>query len=514
MKYILALDQGTTSSRAVLFDETGAIRSVAQREFEQIFPQPGWVEHNPDHILSSQIAVVREALEKAGASAKDVAAIGIANQRETTLLWNRDTGQPIHNAIVWQDRRTADFCERLRNAGHKVVGFDFNKDATAKLIAAGSLGVNSLVDLVKNLAAPRAIWIMVPSGDRVDQTIARLERAMPKIAWVRPAHSLRVEIAQRLRRDDVLWLLTADGESWRLQRRTVAPLFRPDAVASYLVPMAASVAEMLARWEGHAKTGATVDVAREMTALTYDIISRTVFSHEIETPPDVMGEAITTYFEALGRIDLWDVLPLPRWLPRPAFIRARPAQKIFRDELLRLFEKLIGVNGIGPRLARVILSGMAPDDLLGAIARGDLGRLATIPGVGKKTAERMVLELREKMRELAAGLPEEEAAAAPADQDVVSALVNLGYKASLAERAVAEVRREKPDAAFNDLLRASLNRCCCGSMRNNRSPRFTRAPLRTKTSTTCPFTCGLTDTMSCRICASSVDTLPPLVSHI
>ncbi|PYQ62294.1 MAG: Holliday junction branch migration protein RuvA [Acidobacteria bacterium] len=125
-----------------------------------------------------------------------------------------------------------------------------------------------------------------------------------------------------------------------------------------------------------------------------------------------------------------------------------------------LFEKLIGVNGIGPRLARVILSGMAPDDLLGAIARGDLGRLATIPGVGKKTAERMVLELREKMRELAAGLPDEEAAgaAAPADQDVVSALVNLGYKAGLAERAVAEVRREKPDAAFNDLLRASLNR--------------------------------------------------------
>jgi Holliday junction DNA helicase RuvA len=123
-----------------------------------------------------------------------------------------------------------------------------------------------------------------------------------------------------------------------------------------------------------------------------------------------------------------------------------------------LFEKLIGVNGIGPRLARVILSGMPPEDLLGAIARGDLGRLATIPGVGKKTAERMVLELREKMRELAAGLPEETAAAAPADHDVVSALVNLGYKANLAERAVADVRREKPDAAFNDLLRASLNR--------------------------------------------------------
>ena len=125
-----------------------------------------------------------------------------------------------------------------------------------------------------------------------------------------------------------------------------------------------------------------------------------------------------------------------------------------REKLI--FERLIAVSGIGPRLARVILSGMPPDDLLGAIAGGDLGRLATIPGVGKKTAERMVLELKDKMRELAAELPEK--AAAPADQDVVSALINLGYKASQAERAVAETRRDKPDAAFHELLRASLNR--------------------------------------------------------
>ena len=124
-----------------------------------------------------------------------------------------------------------------------------------------------------------------------------------------------------------------------------------------------------------------------------------------------------------------------------------------REKLL--FERLIGVGGIGPKLARAILSGMPPDDLLGALASGDLGRLATIPGVGRKTAERMVLELREKMRELAAEVPDK---AAPADQDVVSALVNLGYKSSQAERAVAEVRRERPDAAFHDLLRASLNR--------------------------------------------------------
>jgi len=150
-------------------------------------------------------------------------------------------------------------------------------------------------------------------------------------------------------------LLTAEGDSWRLQRRTVAPLFQPQAVAAYLAPMTASIDAMLARWAACAESGATIDVAREMTALTYDIISRTVFSHEIETPPDVMGEAITTYFEALGRIDLWDVLPLPRWLPRPAFIRARPAQKIFRDEVLRLFEQ---------RRARIAARQAVPDDLV------------------------------------------------------------------------------------------------------------------------------------------------------
>jgi len=127
-----------------------------------------------------------------------------------------------------------------------------------------------------------------------------------------------------------------------------------------------------------------------------------------------------------------------------------------REKLL--FEKLIGVGGIGPRLARVILSGMAPDDLLAALASGDLGRLSTIPGIGKKTAERMVLELKDKMRELAAELPESAAAAVPADHDVVSALINLGYKGAQAERAVADVRRERPDAAFHEILRASLNR--------------------------------------------------------
>jgi glycerol kinase len=119
LRYILALDQGTTSSRALLFDDHGAVRSVAQREFKQIFPQPGWVEHDPEEIATSQIAVALEALSKAGAQPGDVAAIGITNQRETTIVWDRATGKPIHNAIVWQDRRTAAFCEQFKAQGHE-----------------------------------------------------------------------------------------------------------------------------------------------------------------------------------------------------------------------------------------------------------------------------------------------------------------------------------------------------------------------------------------------------------
>jgi glycerol kinase len=114
MKYILALDQGTTSSRAIVFDHAGSIVSVAQKEFEQIFPKPGWVEHNPRDIWSSQAGVAAEALTKANVGAADVAAIGITNQRETTIVWDRGTGQPIYNAIVWQDRRTAGICDRLK----------------------------------------------------------------------------------------------------------------------------------------------------------------------------------------------------------------------------------------------------------------------------------------------------------------------------------------------------------------------------------------------------------------
>jgi glycerol kinase len=119
MAYILALDQGTTSSRAIVFDASGAIRAVAQREFTQIFPQAGWVEHDPAEIWASQRDVAVEAMARAGAVASDIAAIGITNQRETTVVWDRRTGVPIHNAIVWQDRRTAGFCDALKRDGHE-----------------------------------------------------------------------------------------------------------------------------------------------------------------------------------------------------------------------------------------------------------------------------------------------------------------------------------------------------------------------------------------------------------
>ncbi len=118
MSFILALDQGTSSSRSIVFDAQGRVVAMAQREFRQIFPQPGWVEHDPDEIWLSQLATAREALANAGLGAGDIAAIGITNQRETTVVWNRRTGQPVCNAIVWQDRRGEPLCAQLRAQGH------------------------------------------------------------------------------------------------------------------------------------------------------------------------------------------------------------------------------------------------------------------------------------------------------------------------------------------------------------------------------------------------------------
>ena len=118
MKYILSLDQGTTSSRAIVFDKQGNIMGKAQQEFPQIYPHPGWVEHDPHDILGSQVGVIVEALIRANVSAADIAAIGITNQRETTFVWDKNTGKPVYNAIVWQCRRTAEYCETLKEQGY------------------------------------------------------------------------------------------------------------------------------------------------------------------------------------------------------------------------------------------------------------------------------------------------------------------------------------------------------------------------------------------------------------
>lgn len=117
-KLILALDQGTTSSRAIVFNHGGEIVSISQKTFKQIFPKPGWVEHNPNEIWSSQISVAAEVIAKVGISGREIAAIGITNQRETTIVWDRETSEPIYNAIVWQDRRTAKYCDKLKAQGH------------------------------------------------------------------------------------------------------------------------------------------------------------------------------------------------------------------------------------------------------------------------------------------------------------------------------------------------------------------------------------------------------------
>jgi len=116
MSYILAIDQGTTSSRAIVFDWQSQIVSIAQKEFAQIFPKSGWVEHNPQEIWETQIQTAIEAIRKANLTAKDIIAVGITNQRETTVLWNRKTGEPVCNAIVWQDRRTSAFCNEIKKS--------------------------------------------------------------------------------------------------------------------------------------------------------------------------------------------------------------------------------------------------------------------------------------------------------------------------------------------------------------------------------------------------------------
>ena len=132
MKYILSLDQGTTSSRAILFDENQRVVCTAQKEFAQYYPKSGWVEHDPEEIWTSQYSVMNEALFASGIDIGDIAAIGIANQRETTVVWDKNTGEPVHNAIVWQCRRTAEICEELEKRGLK----DYIRDTTGLILDA------------------------------------------------------------------------------------------------------------------------------------------------------------------------------------------------------------------------------------------------------------------------------------------------------------------------------------------------------------------------------------------
>ena len=116
-KVILALDQGTSSSRAIVFDRSGRSLASSQKEFTQYFPKPGWVEHNPMEIWSSEAAVIAEAITSIGINGKNIAAIGITNQRETTIVWDAETSEPVYNAIVWQDRRTSEYCDSLKEKG-------------------------------------------------------------------------------------------------------------------------------------------------------------------------------------------------------------------------------------------------------------------------------------------------------------------------------------------------------------------------------------------------------------
>jgi len=159
-KYILALDQGTTSSRAVLVDHEGDIVSVAQKEFTQIFPKPGWVEHDPVEIWSTQAGMAAEAVSKRGVDAANIAAIGITNQRETAVVWDRETGEPVYNAIVWQDKRTADYCDKLKSQGRA----DMIREKTGLV-------------LDSYFSATKVKWIL----DNVDGARKRAEEG--KLAW-------------------------------------------------------------------------------------------------------------------------------------------------------------------------------------------------------------------------------------------------------------------------------------------------------------------------------------------
>jgi len=228
-KYILALDQGTTSSRAILFDESGKPLVIEQQEFQQIFPRPGWVEHNPHDIWRSQRDVARAVLDRQGVSAADVAAIGITNQRETTLIWDRATGEPVYNAIVWQCRRTAALCDALRAegfdqtirertglvtdpyfSGTKVAWLLDNVPGARQRAEAGELAFGTVDSwLMWNLSggalhvtdvtnASRTLLYNIYSGDWDDTILARLNIPRGLLPEVRPSSEVYGEAVPHL----------------------------------------------------------------------------------------------------------------------------------------------------------------------------------------------------------------------------------------------------------------------------------------------------------------------------
>jgi len=232
-RFVLALDQGTTSSRAIVFDAQARIVAMAQQELRQIYPQPGWVEHDPEDIWNTQITCARAALEAAGAGARDLAAIGITNQRETTLIWDRATGQPLANAIVWQDRRTAPSCARLRAAGHEAA-------------------IRERTGLVLDpyFSATKLAWLL----DHLPQARARAERGELAfgtvdswLLWRLTAGAVHATDPSNAARTQLLNLRTLDWDDELLAWFGV-----PRAVLPRIVPSSAVVGTTDPQWFGEA----------------------------------------------------------------------------------------------------------------------------------------------------------------------------------------------------------------------------------------------------------------------
>ena len=195
-KYILALDQGTSSSRAIVFDHEGNIRSTAQMEFTQYFPKPGWVEHNPMEIWSSEAAVIAEAITKMGINGKNIAGIGITNQRETTIVWDAETGEPVYNAIVWQDRRTASYCDELKAAGwtekiRQKTGLIIDAGMSSSARSSGSqVNVLILNSIVREALETSVTWTSPRVSCQTSQLSTVPKRSLPASAFSRAPGTL------------------------------------------------------------------------------------------------------------------------------------------------------------------------------------------------------------------------------------------------------------------------------------------------------------------------------------